>query len=163
MNRNELIAEMKAEYVAFEELLAQIDEKRMEKPGLAGSWSVKDVVAHLTAWRRRTVGRFEAVARGEPQPKPEWPRELKEDDEINEWFHARDRDLSVREVLSQSRQVFEQLVSAFGPLPQGAPAEPNRFFPWLEGATPSGASFFSHFHEEHEADLRAAASRQPTT
>ena len=102
MRRADLLAELNSEYEAWEGLLAQIGEDRMEEPGVAGSWSIKDVIAHLTAWRRRTVGRLESVARGKPEPAHEWPADLHEDDEINAWFHARDRGKSVREVLSES-------------------------------------------------------------
>jgi hypothetical protein len=134
----------------------------MEEPGVAGAWSIKDIVAHLAAWRRRTVGRIEAVANGQPEPAPSWPAELHEDDEINAWFYARDRDKSVRDVLSESRGVFQQLVSAVAKLPEDALSDPARF-PWMEGAPLSGAAFFGHFHDEHEADMRAFLSRQPAT
>jgi hypothetical protein len=134
----------------------------MEEPGVAGAWSIKDIVAHLAAWRRRTVGRIEAVANGRPEPAPSWPAELQEDEEINAWFHARDRDKSVRDVLAESRGVFQQLVSAVAKLPEDALTDPARF-PWMEGAPLSGAAFFGHFHDEHEADMRAFLSRQPAT
>jgi hypothetical protein len=132
----------------------------MDEPGVAGAWSAKDIVAHLAAWRRRTVGRLEAVANGRPEPAPTWPADLHEDDEINAWFHARDRDKSVREVLAESSGVFQQLVSAVAKLPEDALGDPARF-PWMEGRTLSGAAFFGHFHDEHEADMRAWLSRQP--
>src|SRR5206468_3095597 len=83
-------------------------------------------------WRRRTVGRLESVARGKPEPAHEWPADLHGDDEINAWFHARDRDKSVREVLSESRSVFQQLVSAIQKLPENSLDDPARF-PWMEG------------------------------
>ena len=41
---------------------------RMDQPGVAGQWSVKDVVAHLASWRKRTVARLQAAARGAPEP-----------------------------------------------------------------------------------------------
>ena len=68
MRRAELVQQMNSEQEAWEGLLGQIGEDRMEEPGVAGSWSIKDVVAHLTAWRRRTVGRLESVAKGQPEP-----------------------------------------------------------------------------------------------
>ena len=162
MRRADLLAELNSEYEAWEGLLAQIGEDRMEEPGVAGSWSIKDVIAHLTAWRRRTVGRLESVARGQPEPAHEWPADLHEDDEINAWFHARDRGKSVREVLSESRSVYQQLVSAIQKLPENSLDDPARF-PWMEGAPVTGAAFFGHFHDEHEADMRAYLSRQPAT
>jgi hypothetical protein len=160
MRRAELLAELKSENESWERLLAQIGEDRMEEAGAAGAWSIKDVVAHLTAWRRRTVGRLEAAANGQPEPAHEWPADLHEDDEINAWFHARDRDKSVRDVLSESRRVFQQLAAAIEKFPEAALDDPGRF-PWMQGTPLSGAAFFAHFHNEHEADMRAWLSRQP--
>lgn len=162
MKRSDLLAELQAENAGYEALLAEIGEDRMEQPGVAGEWSVKDVVAHLAAWRRRTVGRLAAVARGEPEPAPPWPAHLQEDDEINAWFHRQDRDRSVKETLAESRRVFEGLAAAVAALPQEALDDPARF-PWMEGASLSGATLFSHFHDEHEADMRALAARHSAT
>jgi hypothetical protein len=162
MRRADLLAELDGENQRWERLLADIGADRMEEPGVAGAWSIKDIVAHLAAWRRRTVGRIEAVANGQPEPAHAWPAELLEDDEINAWFHARDRDKSVRDVLAESRGVFQQLVAAVAKLPEDALSDPARF-PWMEGAPLSGAAFFGHFHDEHEADMRAFLSRQPAT
>jgi hypothetical protein len=89
-----------------------------------------------------------------------WPADLHEDDEINAWFHARDRDKSVGEVLDESHRVFQQLVGAIRKLPDDALDDPARF-PWMEGAPVTGATFFAHFHDEHEADIRGYLARQP--
>ena len=160
MRRADLLAELKSENEAYESLLAQIGEERMDEPGAAGAWSIKDVVAHLAAWRRRTVGRLEAAARGEPEPAPPWPADLHDDDEINAWFHARDRAKSVPEVLAESRRVFQQLLSAIEKVPEDVLEHPERL-PWWQGTPVNGAAFFAHFHDEHEADVRAYLSRQP--
>jgi hypothetical protein len=68
----------------------------------------------------------------------------------------------VREVLAESRRVFQQLVSAIEKLPEDFLDDPARF-PWMEGASLTGATLFGHFHNEHEADMRAFVSRQPAT
>jgi len=162
MRRAELVEQLNSENEEWKTLLAEIGEDRMEEPGVAGAWSIKDVVAHLTAWRRRTVGRLEAVAQGRPEPPHEWPAELHEDDEINAWFHERDRDKSVRQTLAESRGVFDQLVSAIEKMPEDTLDHPERF-PWMQGTPVSGAAFFAHFHDEHEADMRGWLSRQPAT
>jgi hypothetical protein len=160
MQRAELLAQLNSEQEAFEKLLEEVGPDRMEEPEVAGAWSMKDIVAHLTAWRRRTVGRVEAAAKGEPEPAQLWPADLHDDDAINAWFHERDRNKSVREVLAESREVFQRLAAAVGKLPQDAIDDPARF-PWMEGTSFSGASFFAHFHDEHEADMRAWLSGQP--
>ena len=160
MRRADLLSELNDEYQSWEHLLAEIGEDRMDEPNAAGEWSMKDLVAHLTAWRRRTVARLEAVAKGQPEPKRMWPAELTDDDEINAWLHARDRDKSVRDVLAEARSVYQQLVSAIEKIPEDKLADPKSF-PWMEGTPLSGAAFFSHFHDEHEADMRAFVARRP--
>src|SRR6266702_1565526 len=150
MRRTDLLAQLRSENEDWEGLLAAIGEDRMDEPGVAGAWSIKDIVAHLAAWRRRTVGRLEAAAHGNPEPAHEWPADLHEDDEINAWFHERDRNKSVRETVAESRRVFEQLVSAIEQMPEDTLEHPERL-PWLQGTPVSGAAFFGHFHDEHEA------------
>ncbi len=159
MTKAALIAELNREHKQWEELLAAIGEARMEQPGVAGPWSTKDIVAHLTGWRRRTVGRLQATLRGEPEPPPPWPAQLQTDDAINAWIYETNRDRSLPEVLDDSRQVFQQLVAAIEAFPEAALFGPQRF-PWMEGQPLSGAVFFAHFHEEHEPDMRAWLARQ---
>lgn len=157
--KEELLSGLHDEYRNWLALLAEIGPQRMDRPGVAGDWSIKDVVAHLTGWRRRTVGRLGAVARGEPEPPLPWPPELQSDDEINDWIYRSSKDLSVREVLDQSDAVFRQVVAALESIPEETLANANQF-PWMEGQPFNAAAFFGHFHEEHEADMRAWLARQ---
>ncbi len=159
MSKAELIKDLEEQNKQWEALLARIGEGRMDDPGVAGHWSIKDIVAHLMSWRRRTVARLQAAARGEQEPPPLWPANLQTDDEINAWMYEANHGRSVREVLDDSRQVFQQLLIAINALPEAALMDPRRF-PWLEGQPLSAAALFSHFHEEHEPGMRAWLARQ---
>ncbi len=108
-SKAQLLTDLQDEQAQWEALLGDIGEAHMTQPGVAGKWSIKDIVAHLTAWRRRTVGRFQAALRHEPTPPPPWPPELPTDDEINAWMHASDRDRPLADVLAESRDVFHFL------------------------------------------------------
>lgn len=156
----QLLADLNAEQASWEALLRDISEDHMTQPGVAGEWSVKDVVAHLTAWRRRTVGRLQAAQRHEPAPPPPWPSQLQTDDEINAWFYAADKDRPVADVLRESRDVFQQLFETVSAFP-AAELEDPRNFPWVEAdeVPLTGTAFFGHFHEEHEPDMRAWLAR----
>ncbi len=55
MNKSELIQHLEEENRKYEAFLAQIGPDRMDQPGVAGHWSVKDIVAHVADWRKRTV------------------------------------------------------------------------------------------------------------
>lgn len=153
MSKSKLLAELQDEQTAWEALLSSIDTARMTEPGVAGHWSLKDVVAHLTGWRKRTVSRIQAALQHQPTPPPPWPSHLQNDDEINAWMYEGSKDLSLTAVLQEDRAVFQQLVDTLSQFPEELP-DPHRFG-WLEDEPLSGATFFGHFHEEHEPDIRA--------
>ena len=157
-SKAQLLDDLKDEQARWEALLQDIGEEHMTQPAVAGAWSIKDIVAHLTGWRRRTVGRFRAALRHEPAPPPPWPAHLQTDDEINAWIYAAHRDRPLAEVLRESRDVFQQLVEALDAFPEADLLDPGRFG-WLEGEPLTGAAFFGHFHEEHEPDMRAWLER----
>ena len=161
VNKAELLKSVHLENKQWEALLAQIGEARMDQIGVTEQWSMKDVIAHLAGWRRRTVARLQAARRGEPTPVLPWPAHLQTDDEINVWLYEANRSRSVREVLNDSRQVFHQLMSAIDAFSEAELMDPHRF-PWLEGNPLSADALFAHFHEEHESDIRALLARQET-
>jgi hypothetical protein len=159
VNKAELISGLQAEYQNWQALLDQIGIAPMDQPGVAGPWSFKDIVAHITGWRRRTVARLQAAQRGEPEPPPPWPAHLQTDDEINAWIYASNHERSVRAVMDESHQVFQQLLAAIEGLPDEVLRDPLRHLPWLEAPSVNAADFFAHFHEEHEPDVRAWLAR----
>ena len=127
----------------------------MEEPGAMGDWTFKDVAAHLTGWRQRTIGRFEAAARNEPPPPNPWPAELgeEEDDPINDWIHERSKDRPVDEVLAEADATYDEFIAAIEALPSEAVVDPNRF-DWLEGQALADSDFGGHL-DDHEPDVRA--------
>jgi hypothetical protein len=152
-----LLAEMQTEQTAWLALLDEIGEENMTQPEVAGGWSIKDIVAHLTGWRRRTVLRFRAALDPTVDMTPDYPAELDEDDEVDEinaWIYKANRDRPLADVLNDSREVFQQLVAEVSALSDEQLGDPQRF-PWLEGERLTGAFIFGHFHEEHEPDMRA--------
>lgn len=163
MTKTELVNGLQQENRQWQALLEQIGPAHMEQPGVAGHWSIKDIVAHLAGWRRRTVARLQAAQRGQGEPPLPWPAHLQTDDEINEWIFESNHDRPLREVLDDSDRVFQQLVTAVEGLPDQVLAEPARYLPWWGGGDSITArDFFAHFHDEHEADMRAWLARVET-
>ena len=158
ISKTQLLAELNDENAYWQALLDDIGEANMTQPEVAGGWSIKDIVAHLTGWRRRTVRRFQAMLNHEPDFTPPWPPELQEDDEINAWIYEANRDRSLADVLSDSREVFQQFLDVIAAFPDDAFQNPQRFA-WPEDQPLSGKLAFSHFHEEHEPDMRAWLDR----
>lgn len=160
ISKKQLLAEMQSEQTAWLALLDEIGEENMTQSEAAGGWSIKDIVAHITGWRRRTVQRFRAALDPTRDMTPLWPAELGELDEdddvdkINAWMYQTNRDRPLASVLNDSREVFQQLVTEVLALSDEQLNDPQRFL-WLKGERLTGALIFGHFHEEHELDMRA--------
>ncbi|HEY1352137.1 MAG TPA: DinB family protein [Ktedonobacteraceae bacterium] len=156
-----LLTELQSEQAAWLALLDEIGEENMTQPEVAGGWSIKDIVAHITGWRQRTVNRFRAVLDPSTDRITLWPTEWHEDDEvdkINAWIYKVNQDRPLANVLNDSHEVFQQLVAAVAALSDEQLNDLQRQ-PWLEGERLTGALLFGHFHEEHELDMRAWLAR----
>ena len=72
MTKERLLATLRAERARWEALLDEVGAARMTEPGVVGSWSMKDLTAHLTAYQRPRGARM----RGELTGIPPTMREL---------------------------------------------------------------------------------------
>ena len=159
MKKSELLNWLQEEYQQWEAFLDQIGEERMDQGGVAGDWSIKDIVAHLTGWQPRLTARLQAAQRSEGEPPPPWPAHLQTDDEINAWIYEANRGRSVQEILDESRQVFQQFLAVIEGLPDDILIEPAYHIVQLGGQRFSASEFFDHFHDDHEPDMRAWLAR----
>ncbi len=152
-----LLQAIQQEQAQWEELLLEVGQSRMLEPGVAGDWSFKDVIAHLTGWRQRAIARLEAAQRGTSPAPPPWPASLKTDDDINTWIHAESLDRPLPEVLQASRDSYQQLIEGVRNHSEQDLMEPGRFS-WMAGE-PLGPAVVSasreHFKDEHEPGIRA--------
>jgi hypothetical protein len=138
---------------SWRRLVAAVGEERMEQPGPMGAWTFKDLAAHLTGWREVLIARLEAGP-GREQPMP-WPATLIEDDDINAWIYAQNRDRPLRDVLADAEASYARVAAAIAALPEEDVTTPGRFS-WLEGqALVRMADFPGHLAEEHEPNVRA--------
>ena len=163
MKKSELLDRLQEKYRQWETFLEEIDPARMEQPGVNGDWSMRDIVAHLTGWHRHLVARLEAAERGQPEPPPPWPAHLQTDDEINAWIYESNRGHSLREVLEDTQQVHQQLLTVLERLPddvQIETVEPSYYLVWVNGQRFPASEFFDHFHDDHEPDVRAWLARE---
>ncbi len=141
MSKAMLLDQIERERLVWERLLAAVGEERMEQPGASGEWSFKDVVAHLSGWRIRTLARLHAALTGaEPVPPP-WPTDLDEDSEagltqINAWIERAGRERSLEEVLDEARHSFDLMRDAVLALSDEELSGPGRSS--APGSTTSG-------------------------
>jgi hypothetical protein len=133
MDKKTLIETLRNTRTEWEALLAEVGEGRMTQLGATGAWSVKDVIAHLTAWERRPLAWLTAVRQGAtPVPAP-WPSNLSEE-QTNAWIYDANREQSLRDVLDKSRRVHEQFMKELAAIAEEELNVPGRYS-WLNGNT----------------------------
>jgi hypothetical protein len=165
MNKSELVNWLQEEYQQWERLLEQVGLTHMDQPGVNSQWSFKDLVAHLTPDNRRLVANLQAIQRHEPEPPPPWPAHLQTDDEINAWIYETNRERSVHQVLDESHQVFQHLLTLVKELPEDVKidtvhqGERVYYLVRLDDQRIQPGYFFDHFHDDHEQDVRAWLAR----
>lgn len=64
MTKAELLDAMRSGRARWEDLLAEVETGRMDEPGVVGAWSVRDVVAHVSAYERFIAAAILADLRG---------------------------------------------------------------------------------------------------
>ncbi len=160
MKKSELLNWLQEEDQQWEALLEQIGPARMDQPGVNGQWSFKDLVAHLNGWQPRLISRIQAAHRNEPEPAPPWPSTLQNEDDINAWIYESNHGRSVREVLDETRHLFQQLLAVIEDLPDDVRIDEGYRLVWLGDQYFSASEFFDHFHDDHEPDVRAWLARE---
>src|SRR5438552_16603438 len=97
-----LIATLSASRAELESVLSQVPPERMTEPGACGSWSVKDVLAHLAVENDWLALQLERRARREV-PVPEELQRVQElgladNEKRNTYYAHQHRDLDLAHV-----------------------------------------------------------------
>jgi hypothetical protein len=155
MTKAAILADLRSARAEWDALIAQMDQARMNEPGMAGYWSVKDVVGHLTAVDRWNVNALLAHARG--QPVPALDEQLMELDERNRRHYEQNQQRPLPDVLEESRQVFQQLIGLLEAQPEEFLTQPQAFLglphPIVVGQSLKDACADHYRH--HMPDVRA--------
>jgi hypothetical protein len=149
---------LRADRAAWQSLVEDVGAARMDEPGPMGDWTFKDLASHLAGWRNRRIAELEAAVRGAAERPAPWPSELEDDDSINAWIRARDRDRTADDVVADYDASFERLAAAIRALPEGVATDPNRF-PWTEGVALVDGDFGEHLRD-HAAAVREWLARR---
>jgi hypothetical protein len=119
MTKDELVASIRRDRATLDALVARIDAPRRTEPVLDGGWSVKDALAHVTAWEQRCLGWIRDGGADKPP--------LFTDEAINAYnagVYEANRDRPLDDVLAESKRSFEQMVTTVEALPADEIAAP---------------------------------------
>ena len=150
MDKATLLKTLTETRAAWEARLSQIDEEQMQKPGAAGKWSVKDIIAHVTWCESEIVPvlRTHVLAGSDF-----WNLS---DDEGNEITYQQNKDRPLHDIVNEERQAYTALLEVVQQLRDEDLGDPHCFknMPkaWRPWQLIAGNSF-KHY-EDHMPSLR---------
>ena len=108
--------------------------RRMTLTGVAGKWSIKDMLAHILAYEQYIADRMNEVLHGEEYTPcrtqnaldafldeygyPDFGSSLLDVDTTNEWITEKYRHVALDEVVAQELQAFATIVSSLQRMPE---------------------------------------------
>jgi hypothetical protein len=114
-HKDDLLSQAAEEYRAFHESIDGLNEKQLTEVWL-GSWSIRDIVAHMSGWHRELGPALERLARGE---RP-IPAEVSYED-VDAWnarFADAQRQTPVTDVLLEFDRSHEYFMRAAAGVPE---------------------------------------------
>jgi hypothetical protein len=112
--KQDLLNEAARQYREFYEAIHGLNEDQMTEPWL-GTWSVRDVIAHIAGWQRELGPALMRLGRGE-RPIPDGVT-YDDVDAWNEKFAAAKRETPVAEVLLELDRTHEDFMHAAAEVP----------------------------------------------
>ena len=117
----QLMEAIQKTWTTWETLLAQIDQERFTLSEVAGEWSLKDIIAHITWHEKEMVGLIKAHALVGSEL---WNLPT---DERNAAIFEEIRHQPLEQVLEESRLVHQQLVEVLPTLSEEDLTDPSGF------------------------------------
>jgi hypothetical protein len=154
MNREALLAALENTREEFLEVIEGLDADMLQRPGMAGGWSVKDLLHHLSRWEAELVRLLWQASTG--QPTRSALTEPVDEDQVNLAWLREGRTRLLESVLDDFHAVRAQTMRRVEALSDDDLANPKRYS-WQEGALLwkwiAGDSF--EHEAEHLPNLRA--------
>jgi uncharacterized protein (TIGR03083 family) len=108
MRRARLLDRLDSAWHEFRESFADLADARMTEPGVAGDWSVKDVIAHVTWWEEEALKHLPLIIAGGRSPR--YSVVYGGIDAFNALKAGETRDRSLAEVLTEAEATHRRLI-----------------------------------------------------
>ncbi len=111
-SKTELMKAIQVEHHRLDNLLNAIPKEDMLRKGVVGDWSIKDVLAHLTAWERLLLDWYKAGFKGR---NPSLPNPVgmskKAIDALNKEIFKQNREVTLADVWKNYRDNYLQVLA----------------------------------------------------
>jgi hypothetical protein len=114
-SKSDLLASIRRERAALDAVVARAGD-RLAEPGLEGERSVKDVLAHISAWEKIAMA---LVRNNQPLQAPAPGETGASADPINDKVFEDNRLRPVAEVIAESKRTYAELIALVEELSEG--------------------------------------------
>lgn len=155
-----ILAALKEQFNRWEELLASLTDEQINAPLLPSEWTIKDIIAHLMAWQKRSIARVEAALSNREPEFPQWipgvdPNLEGNTDPVNAWIYGTYHVRPWSDVQQEWREGFLHLLESGEWISERNLLDSSRY-PWLEGYTLANVFLATYdHHQEHLENLLA--------
>jgi hypothetical protein len=125
VNRQQLLNRLDTAWVEFQSSYAGLPNSRLAEPGVAGDWSVKDVIAHVTWWEEEALRHLPLIIAGDRPPR--YSVSYGGIDAFNALMAERQRGLSLADVLAQQSDTHQRLIAFIEGVPEDQITRETRF------------------------------------
>lgn len=108
-SKAELLEDIQVQRRRLQRSLDRLTRSEMLAPGMVGEWSVKDLLAHLTAWEQLFLSWYQAGWRGHEPTTAPVGMSRKAMDELNEQIYAQNQARNLDEILVEFTKSYQQL------------------------------------------------------
>jgi hypothetical protein len=142
-----LLVEGAREHEALVQLLSTLPPDAMDEAGIVGSWSVREVLAHLVEWQAMVLRWIAAGERGETPHVPAEGYTWRQLPALNEAIRLRYAGHALDDVLAMWRTSHAETMRAIEGVPEAALFEPG-LYPWMNQNTL--AAYFTSVTASHD-------------
>jgi hypothetical protein len=154
MDKTELLEALEDERQELVEMLEDLPDESLLASGVSGSWSIKDILIHLTHWEGQIVTLLYQVSQGMEKPSTAHFGKEKVDDLNQRWYEAgKERPLAL--VWQDWIAVRKQTLRRLNDFSEQDLNDPKRY-PWLNNVALwqwIASDTFEH-EEEHGDAIR---------
>jgi hypothetical protein len=117
-SKSQLLKDITTGRRQLEKNLSALSEEDMTQPGVTGTWSVKDILAHLVAWEKLLLDWYRAGIQGySPTIIPVGMRQ-KAIDALNQEIYEQNRKRNLDEVIAEFRTSYQQILTTLEGIPE---------------------------------------------
>lgn len=118
-SKDQLLTDIHTERRRLEKSLSTLSAADMIRPGVAGVWSVKDILAHLVAWERLFLDWYHTGVQGcTPKTLPV-SMGRKVIDTLNQQIYEKNQGRRLDDILAEFHTSYRQIVTLIEEIPEG--------------------------------------------